>query len=224
MKVDALEIVYRTPAELRAYDRNSRTHTEAQIRAIRKSIDAFGFTNPVLLKDDETTIGAGHGRVLAALLEPALERVPTIALYGLTDEQWRAYVIADNRLAEMGAGWNVDALRLELTELGGVGFDLSLSGFESLDALTGLGDVAAGLPSGGGGAASPKSTGAGSLAERFGVPPFSVLNAREGWWQDRKRAWIALGIKSELGRGEGANEAIPGGAGENAAWRRGSPS
>jgi ParB-like chromosome segregation protein Spo0J len=50
-----------------------------------------------------------------------------------------------------------------------------------------------------------------SLAERFGVAPFSVLNAREGWWQDRKRAWIAIGIQSELGRGEGWN-ACPGGS------------
>ncbi len=60
-------------------------------------------------------------------------------------------------------------------------------------------------------------TGAGSLAERFGIPPFSVLNAREGWWQDRKRAWLALGIQSELGRGE---QLIPngGGAGSKARY------
>jgi hypothetical protein len=46
----------------------------------------------------------------------------------------------------------------------------------------------------------------GNLADRFGIPPFSVLNAREGWWQDRKAAWIALGIKSELGRGGVVND------------------
>jgi hypothetical protein len=52
----------------------------------------------------------------------------------------------------------------------------------------------------------------GSLAGKFGVSPFSVLNAREGWWQDRKRAWLALGIKSELGRGENGHHAAPGGS------------
>jgi len=54
-----------------------------------------------------------------------------------------------------------------------------------------------------GGGDGGQQTGSGNLADRFGVPPFSVLNAREGWWQDRKAAWIALGIKSELGRGGG---------------------
>jgi hypothetical protein len=51
----------------------------------------------------------------------------------------------------------------------------------------------------------------GSLAEKFGIAPFSVLNAREGWWQNRKRAWLAMGIKSELGRGENGHNAAPGG-------------
>ena len=51
-----------------------------------------------------------------------------------------------------------------------------------------------------------------SLADKFGIPPFSVLNAREGWWQSRKRAWLGLGIKSELGRGENGHNAAPGGS------------
>jgi hypothetical protein len=73
------------------------------------------------------------------------------------------------------------------------GFDLALTGFDTLelDALLG--------PAGGMGG---NGSGAGSLAAQFGIPPFSVLNAREGWWQDRKRAWLALGIQSEIGRGE----------------------
>jgi hypothetical protein len=50
--------------------------------------------------------------------------------------------------------------------------------------------------------------GNGSLSARFGVPPFSVLNARDGWWQDRKRAWLALGIRSEVGRGGNFSDSI----------------
>lgn len=187
-----LQIVYRDPAALRAYGRNSRTHTAEQIAAIRRSIDEFGFVNPILLKDDQATIGAGHARLSAAMLDPPLERVPTVLLEGLTDAQWRAYVIADNRLAEQGSGWDFEALRLEFADLKLEGFDLTLTGFNEVDFDPKLAD-------------DPGPT----LMERFGVAPFSVLSAREGWWQDRKRAWIALGIQSELGRGDGGE---PGGS------------
>lgn len=180
-----LQIVYRDPAALRAYGRNSRTHTAEQIAAIRRSIDEFGFVNPILLKDDQATIGAGHARLSAAMLDPPLERVPTVLLEGLTDAQWRAYVIADNRLAEQGSGWDFEALRLEFADLKLEGFDLTLTGFDEVDFDP-----------------KPADDPGPTLMERFGVAPFSVLSAREGWWQDRKRAWIALGIQSELGRGD----------------------
>jgi hypothetical protein len=159
------------------------------VAAIRAAIDECGFNNPILLKDDATTVGAGHGRLLAALLDPPLARVPTITLPGLTEAQWRAYVIADNRLAE-GATWDLETLRLEVAELTLAGFDLSIAGFDAAD-LKALAEPTKGA-----------AGGAGRLAERFGIPPFSVLNAREGWWQDRKAAWVSLGIQSELGRGQ----------------------
>lgn len=127
-----LEIVYRDPASLEPYERNSRTHSEAQVRQIRRNMERFGNYNPILLRDDETRIGAGHGRQLAALLKPPMNRVPTITLRGLSDDDWRALIIADNKLAE-NAGWDPVMLKLELGDLQGAGFDLSFSGFDALE-------------------------------------------------------------------------------------------
>lgn len=93
-----------------------------------------------------------------------------------------------------GTGWDLPLLRAEIGDLKALDFDLPLLGFDSLQMV----EFVSGLGNGG---QSPAGSGNGSLAEAFGVPPFSVLNAREGWWQDRKRAWIDLGIQSELGRG-----------------------
>ena len=129
-------MVYRNPKELVPYERNSRQHSPEQIAKIRASIREFGFTNPILLKDDEQTIGAGHARCQASLLEK-LKRVPTITLRGLSEEQWRAYVIADNQLAITGSSWDEAMLKLELSDLQASGFDLSLTGFGSLE-LTGI--------------------------------------------------------------------------------------
>lgn len=127
-----LLVIYRNPKELVPYAKNSRLHSAEQIGKIRASIREFGFTNPILLKDDEVTIGAGHARCQAATLEK-LDRVPTIILRGLTEEQWRAYVIADNQLAITGSSWDDVTLKMELADLQGLGFDLGLTGFSSLD-------------------------------------------------------------------------------------------
>lgn len=83
---------------LRPYDRNARTHSKKQIRQIAGSIERFGFTNPVLISDDGEII-AGHGRVAAAkFLE--IERVPVLRLSHLSDAERRAYILADNKLAQ----------------------------------------------------------------------------------------------------------------------------
>jgi hypothetical protein len=181
-----------------AYERNARTHSAAQIDKLAAMISEFGWTNPVLV-DGANGIIAGHGRVLAAR-QLGMVEVPTIELSHLTDEQRRAYIIADNKSA-MDAGWDDELLRLELGELEEFGFDLALTGFEDveLDALFGEADAPA---EDGDAKAGDGSKGAGSLAAQFGVPPFTVLNAREGWWQNRKKAWLAIGIRSEVGRGE----------------------
>ena len=123
--------------------------------------------------------------------------VPCIRLAHLSEAQKRAYVIADNKLA-LNGGWDEDMLRIELEELGEIGFDLDLIGFTDEEILA-LGDGELTDDDEPGEPAEPK----GNLSERFMIPPFTVLNAREGWWQNRKKAWLAIGIKSELGRGGG---------------------
>jgi hypothetical protein len=132
-----------------------------------------------------------------------MDDVPVIELAHLSETQKRAYIIADNKLA-LNAGWDDGMLALELAELDTEGFDLDLTGFspDELADLMGDEELVEGSETGG----------AGKLADRFMIPPFSVLNAREGWWQDRKKAWLALGIKSELGRGENGHNAAPGGS------------
>lgn len=201
-------IEYLPTDSLIPYARNSRTHSDAQVSQVAGSIREFGFTNPVLI-DAQDGIIAGHGRVMAAL-KLKLDTVPCIRLSHLTDTQRKAYIIADNKLA-LNAGWNEEMLLLEFGDLEAAEFDMELLGFsdEELDAMK-----PQELPE-----ESSVQSGAGSLAGRFMIPPFSVLNAREGWWQDRKRAWLALGIKSELGRGGTASTSARVGVNDEATYR-----
>jgi DNA modification methylase len=118
----------RAVALLKPHARNPRTHSPAQLRKIEASIRRFGFLNPVLVDQDDRIL-AGHGRIAAARAI-GLASVPVIRIEGMTEAERKAYVIADNRLAEL-AGWDDELLRLELgaiTELD-VGFDLELTGF-----------------------------------------------------------------------------------------------
>lgn len=113
-------------SELRAYAGNARTHSSGQIKQIARSIERFGFTNPVLISDDGEII-AGHGRVAAATLLGLVD-VPTLRLSHLSAQERRAYVIADNKLAE-NAGWDRDILAIELQALADFDFDLEMTGF-----------------------------------------------------------------------------------------------
>jgi ParB-like chromosome segregation protein Spo0J len=124
-----LEVAYNPISSLRPDPRNARTHSKRQIAQIVDSIRAFGFTNPILI-DGESIVIAGHGRVLAAK-SLGLETVPTIALPHLNEAQRRALRIADNKIG-LNAAWDVDLLKLELSELSGLdlGFDLTTTGFE----------------------------------------------------------------------------------------------
>jgi len=110
------------------YARNARTHSDAQVAQIAASIREFGWTNPVLV-DGANGIIAGHGRVLAAR-KLGLEAVPCIELGHLSETQRRAYILADNKLAEQ-AGWDVELLKLELQELRAEDFDVGLAGFDA---------------------------------------------------------------------------------------------
>jgi ParB-like chromosome segregation protein Spo0J len=102
-------------SDLIPYARNAKKHDASQVAKLAGSIREFGFTNPVLIDKDNGII-AGHGRVLAAQ-SLALETVPCIRLGHLTDTQRRAYILADNRLAEIGGGWDEEMLKLELADL-----------------------------------------------------------------------------------------------------------
>ena len=111
---------------LTPYANNPRTHSASQLDRLVQSLKEFGFTNPLLVGDDMQIV-AGHGRLMAAQAL-GLETVPVIKLSHLTEDQKRAYVIADNQLA-LNSGWDDDLLQAELQALGDVGFDLTVLGW-----------------------------------------------------------------------------------------------
>ena len=125
-----LKVEYRDPKALKPYDRNARTHSKKQIRQIADSIERFGWTNPVLI-DGQDQIVAGHGRVAAAK-RLGIAAVPTIRLEYMSEVEIRAYVIADNRLAEL-ADWDDEILAIELQALIELDFDVELTGFETAE-------------------------------------------------------------------------------------------
>lgn len=138
------EVVLKPAADLVPYARNTRTHSDEQIAKIMASIVEFGFTRPVLI--DDKGIVAGHGTTQAALrlFEQGKEirtpggfklpkgMIPTLDVTGWSEPQRRAYIIADNSIAEQ-AGWDRDLLRLEIDDLNDAGFDIDLLGFEPAD-------------------------------------------------------------------------------------------
>ena len=127
-RAKALAIDQRPVASLIPYARNARTHSPQQVSLIAGSIREFGWTNPILVDRDNGII-AGHGRLMAAQ-QLGLKTVPVIELAHLTEAQKRAYVLADNKLAEQ-AGWDRELLALELGDLSELGVDLTTLGFEA---------------------------------------------------------------------------------------------
>jgi hypothetical protein len=187
-------------AKIRRAKKNPKLHADDAIAA---SVGRFGYVEPIVLDERTKRLVAGHGRldVLARMKEagekpPAgvrVERgewlVPVIRGWrSKNDRDAEAYLVASNRTVELG-GWDDAELAKMLKSMGRD--EMAATGFGSndLDAMMqALRD-------------SESATGV-SLADRFIVPPFSVLDARQGYWQERKRAWIDLGIQSEVGRGE----------------------
>ena len=127
--LDGQRLVHVDPSHLAPHSANPRTHSKEQVRKIAASIRRFGFRNPVLV-DENNNVVAGHGRLLAAA-ELGLATVPTLLLADMSEAERRAYVIADNRLAEC-AGWDEDRLASELAAIASLGgeFDLALTGFD----------------------------------------------------------------------------------------------
>lgn len=128
-----LHVSYRDVGTLKPCEKNARTHSEKQIQQIKASIETFGFTNPIII-DDNNNVIAGNGRLCAAKLL-GMKEVPTIRLEHLSEAEKRAYIVADNRLAEL-AGWDKDILAIELQfliEQEELNFDIGVIGFETAE-------------------------------------------------------------------------------------------
>ena len=186
--------------DLIPYARNSRTHSDEQVAQIAASIKEFGFTNPVLIDNDNGII-AGHGRVLAGR-KLKLKEIPCLRLGHLTDSQKKAYVIADNKLA-LNSGWDAEMLKLELVELKDDGFNIDLIGFDG-DELAEIFAEENSLDE----EISEKEKHE-KLIDKFIVPPFTILDTRQGYWIDRKKIWRELiGDNGESREGTLAKDSI----------------
>lgn len=128
MTTEKLELI--ETGRLVPYANNCRTHSADQILKLRSSLREFGFVNPILV-DGNLNVIAGHGRLEAAKAE-GLEKVPCVYVEHLTEAQKRAYILADNRLAEL-SGWDEELLKIELDALKEMDFDLSVTGFDDYE-------------------------------------------------------------------------------------------
>jgi hypothetical protein len=181
---------------------NRRTHPDRNREMVADAFRQVGAARSivideqnVILAGNEATRGAASaGITKVRTIDAAGDELIAVRRRGLSPEQKRALAIYDNRTAEL-AEWNAEQLQAD--EAAGLDFKPFWTP-EELQRLL----------------ARQQQTGgdAATLNERFGVPPFSVLDARQGYWQDRKRAWLALGIESELGRGTDMVDPSPGGS------------
>jgi hypothetical protein len=175
-------------AGLKDHPRNYKKHPQAQLEHIAHNIRRDGIWKNVVISRDNFILG-GHGVVAAARMA-GVERAPVRRLpYKHTHPRALAVVVADNETGR-------------LAETDDQALASLLSTINDYDGLVGTGIDASELVQYVAGAGGGSATNAGSLSERFLVPPFTVLDARQGYWQERKRQWLALGIRSELGRGE----------------------
>jgi DNA modification methylase len=168
---EAVSVVYQSTEVLRANPSNARTHSKHQIRQIAHSIDTFGFLSPILT-DADNLIVAGHGRLAAARLL-GLASVPTVPVKHLSSDQLRAFLIADNRIAQ-NAGWDEEILAIEFQHLLSMdaNFDVTVSGFEmsEVDLII---ENAKGKP---------------DVADSFEPPKqFAVSNAGDLWFLEKNR-------------------------------------
>lgn len=205
----ARTIEYMPVADLPEAPRNPKAHAEDELTA---SMARFGYVEPIILDERTGRIVSGHGRKHELLRGQEAGEAPPDGVLVADDGSWlapvsrgwaskddaeaEAFVIAANRIGERG-GWHNDLLAEVLADLGKIEGGLEGVGYK-LDDIAGLRGALDGLDST---PAEPPAPAGPSLAERFGVPPFSVLDARQGYWQERKRQWLDLGIRSEVGRG-----------------------
>ena len=172
-----MQISERKISDIKPYANNPRKNDSA-VDYVANSIKEFGFKVPIVIDKDGIII-AGHTRLKAAK-KLGMETVPCIMADDLTNEQVKAFRLADNKVSEF-AEWDTDILSTELDDI--LDIDMEEFGFESLD------DV-------------PIDFGVkGSMQEKYLVPPFSVIYGNKHEWLERKRNWISFGIRSEIGRG-----------------------
>lgn len=176
-----MKIIEKNIDELVPYENNARINDGA-VDAVANSISDFGFKVPVII-DKNNVLVAGHTRVKAAK-KLGLTKVPCVVADDLDDEQIKAFRIADNSSAQL-ADWDMEKLMAEIQDLD---FDMAKYGLDEQ-----LAEIADGL-------VDYQDYKQGSLQERFGVPPFSVLDTRQKYWIDRRNEWKSFGIKSGLGR------------------------
>lgn len=134
VRIHARQVEMLPVEALKGYEKNARTHPDSQIKTLADIIREHGFTSPILI-DDQDVIIAGHGRLEAAR-KLKMTEVPCVRVSGLTPEQVKALRISDNQTGLL-SGWDDAMLKFELGSLQADGFDLSLTGFGSLE-LTGL--------------------------------------------------------------------------------------
>lgn len=158
------------------YANNPRKNDDA-VPAVEASIEQVGYITPIVV-DENYEVLAGHTR-LKALNAMGTKEAEVLIVEGLTDEEKRKYRILDNKTSDF-AEWDVDLLEIELADLDFGDFDF---GFDAGESFTETEDRT------------------GNMAQKFLVPPFSVIRGNKGEWLDRKRKWIDFGIRSEVGRG-----------------------
>ena len=182
MKIEEIRV-----CDLKEYENNPRNNDGA-VEAVAESIKQYGFKVPIIL-DKNGVIVAGHTRKKAAELL-GLETVPCYVASDLTPEQVRAYRLADNKTGEL-AEWDLTKLEEELAELTAFDVDMTLFGFDEIDfdevQEKSIAEEYADVKP--------------SLSEKYIIPPFSIFDTRQGYWQDRKEHWKKI-IKSDEGRDE----------------------
>ena len=164
-----LRIEYIDPDKLTPYENNAKQHPDEQVEHIANSIREFGFRQPIVVDADNVVV-IGHGRLMAAK-KLGLETVPVVRADDLTEAQVKALRLADNKTNE--SEWDFSALESELDDLADE-FDMTAFGFDSIS---------------GDDMQNTSVDHAGNLSKKFVVPPFSVLDARQGYWKERKEAW-----------------------------------
>ena len=182
------------PEEVEPYEKNAKQHTEKQVKNIANSINRFGWQQDVVITSDNVLV-IGHGRRLAALKLGCKMPYHVIDKTAdeLTDEDIRELRIADNQ-TNAETGMDFDMLNIEIENLDFDGFD-----FDFADPFENEGETSKQETENNG--IMPEAKG--SLAQKYLVPPFSVIYANKQDWLARKRMWVAYGIRSEIGRGGG---------------------